>query len=76
MRKTIQFSLLLILLPAALLAQGQAPAQPAQPAPVPAQPAAQAPKEAPAAAAGAGSSRVAVVDFQKAVVDKIGRAHV
>src|SRR5712691_4535069 len=65
MRKTIWFSLLVILLPAALLAQGQAPAQPAQPAP-----AAQPPKEASvAAAAAAGTGRVAVVDFQKAVVD-------
>ena len=72
MRKTIQFSLLLILLPAALLAQGQAPAQPAQQpqaAPAPAQPAVQPPKESPAPAAGAGAGRVAVVDFQKAVVD-------
>ena len=58
MRKTIQFSLLLILLPAALLAQGQAPAQPAQQpqaAPAPAQPAVQLPKESPAPAAGAGA---------------------
>src|SRR5438094_701785 len=70
MRKTIQFSLLLILLPAALLAQGQAPAQPAQqPQAAPAQAAAQPPKESPAPAAGAGAGRVAVVDFQKAVVD-------
>jgi outer membrane protein len=70
MRKTIWLSLLLILLPAALWAQGQAPAQPAQPAQqTPTQPAAQAPKEAPASAAGAGTGRVAVVDFQKAVVD-------
>src|SRR5881396_28400 len=49
----------LILLPAALFAQApQAPA-----------PAAQAPKETSAAAASAGAGRVAVVDFQKAVVE-------
>jgi len=72
MRKTIWFSLVVILLPAVLLAQGQAPAQPAQQpqaAPVPAQPAGPAPKEAPTAGATAGAGRVAVVDFQKAVVD-------
>src|SRR5437899_2031957 len=48
----------LILLPAALFAQAPAPA-----------PAAQAPKETSAAAASAGAGRVAVVDFQKAVVE-------
>src|SRR3989442_8659098 len=47
-----------ILLPAALFAQAPAPA-----------PAAQAPKETSAAAASAGAGRVAVVDFQKAVVE-------
>src|SRR5881409_4235831 len=47
-----------ILLPAALFAQAPAPA-----------PAAQAPKETSAAAAPAGAGRVAVVDFQKAVVE-------
>src|SRR5438093_4224215 len=48
----------LILLPAALFAQAPPPA-----------PAAQAPKETSAAAAPAGAGRVAVVDFQKAVVE-------
>src|SRR5881409_4356997 len=47
-----------ILLPAALFAQAPAPA-----------PAPQAPKETSAAAAPAGAGRVAVVDFQKAVVE-------
>ena len=46
------------MLPAALFAQAPAPA-----------PAAQAPKETSAAAASAGAGRVAVVDFQKAVVE-------
>jgi outer membrane protein len=75
MRQTIWFSLLLILLPVALLAQAPAPAQPAQQPPAapvpsqPAQPAAQAPKEAPASGVSAAAGRVAVVDFQKAVVD-------
>ena len=54
----------LILLPAALFAQ--APPAPAPQAPAPA---AQAPKETSAAAASAGAGRVAVVDFQKAVVE-------
>ena len=53
-----------ILLPAALFAQ--APPAPAPQAPAPA---AQAPKETSAAAAPAGAGRVAVVDFQKAVVE-------
>jgi outer membrane protein len=58
MRKTILISLVLIALPVALLAQGQAQTPPA---------AASAPKEA---SAGAGpSGRVAVVDFQKAVLE-------
>ena len=56
MRKIIIVGL--ILLPAALFAQAPAPA-----------PAAQAPKETSAAAASAGAGRVAVVDFQKAVVE-------
>ena len=55
----------LILLPAALFAQAPAPA----PAPQAPAPAAQAPKETSAAAASAGAGRVAVVDFQKAVVE-------
>jgi len=65
MRKTILISIFLILLPAALLAQGQAqpPAQPAAQPPAP-----QAPKETSAAASG-NSGRVAVVDFQKAVFE-------
>src|SRR6266516_4818294 len=54
-----------ILLPAALFAQAPAPA----PAPQAPAPAAQAPKETSAAAASAGAGRVAVVDFQKAVVE-------
>ena len=54
-----------ILLPAALFAQAPAPA----PAPQAPAPAAQAPKETSAAAAPAGAGRVAVVDFQKAVVE-------
>jgi outer membrane protein len=73
MRRTIFVSLLLILLPAALLAQGQAQAgtQPAVQPPAQA-PAAQTPKEAPAAATGSGGSgRVAVVDFQKAVFENV-----
>ena len=56
MRKIIIVGL--ILLPAALFAQAPATA-----------PAAQAPKETSAAAASAGAGRVAVVDFQKAVVE-------
>ena len=52
MKKTILFTLVLVLLPAALPAQGQAPA-----------PAASAAKE------GAAAGRVAVVDFQRAVVE-------
>jgi len=56
MRKIIIVGL--ILLPAALFAQAPAPA-----------PAAPAPKEASGAAASAGAGRVAVVDFQKAVVE-------
>src|SRR5437667_9619251 len=60
----------LILLPAALFAQAPAPA-PQAPAPAPQAPAplAQAPKETSAAATPAGAGRVAVVDFQKAVVE-------
>jgi outer membrane protein len=58
MRKTILISLVLIALPAALLAQGQAQTPPA----------AAAPKEASAAGAGQ-AGRVAVVDFQKAVLE-------
>src|SRR5205823_13179951 len=54
-----------ILLPAALFAQAPAPA----PAPQAPAPAAQAPKETSAAAGSAGAGRVAVVDFQKAVVE-------
>jgi len=54
-----------ILLPAALFAQAPAPA----PAPQAPAPAAQAPKETSAAATPAGAGRVAVVDFQKAVVE-------
>ena len=59
MRKTILISLVLMVLPAALLAQGQAQTPPA---------AAPGPKEAPAAGAGP-TGRVAVVDFQKAVLE-------
>src|SRR5437867_2147181 len=67
----------LILLPAALFAQAPAPAPqapapaPQAPAPAPQAPAplAQAPKETSAAATPAGAGRVAVVDFQKAVVE-------
>jgi len=58
MRRIILISSVLILLPAALLTQGQAQA-----------PAAQTPRETPAAAAGTG--RVAVVDFQKAVFENV-----
>ena len=62
MRKTILFSLVLIALPAALLAHGQAQAPPA---------AAPAPKEAAAPAASGTTGRVAVVDFQKAVLENV-----
>ena len=59
MRKTILISLILIALPAALLAQGQAQTPPAG---------APAPKEASVTGAGA-TGKVAVVDFQKAVLE-------
>lgn len=64
MKRKIFVSLLVMLLPAALFAQGQAQQPPAQ------QPAAaaQTPKETPAATA-AGAGRVAVVDFQRAIVE-------
>jgi outer membrane protein len=60
MRKIILIGLVSIALPAALLAQGQAPAPPAAAAPTP--------KESPAAGP---SGRVAVVDFQKVVLENV-----
>jgi outer membrane protein len=59
MRKTILIGLVLIALPAALLAQGQAQTPPAS---------APAPKDGPAAGP---TGRVAVVDFQKAVLENV-----